>query len=379
MRQPGKILTVVLVALIAGCGGGGSEQPAAVPAAMVELPAGTAPVKLAVAGEDLLIGVRRDGQPLVPGLLRRARDGALGEVAVRGTSPYALLARWYSIDSDGDRIVALGGERGGAHSNVRWSIWTGRLSEALVEKPQGFSTFGGHGAGDLVDVVLTPVGPAAVGTWESKRVGSDVAVWTADGDVWLRQSSVGTPLESAMESLGFPMAATGLERGIVIAGWQLAVESGTSRMRPVVWRSSSGNTGWTSTPLPDSGQTGSAVAVRCRAATCGVAGHVDGRLAVWRLAGDAWTRVPGTPPIPVGDRDRMVAPIELDGRLTQLVPDGGKIKIARADGDRWTLRELSGPSGMVTAATAVGDALYLLAGPDENTQTLWRVELGALR
>jgi hypothetical protein len=298
---------------------------------------------------------------------------------VEAATPYGKLARWTSIATDGQRIIGLGGERGGAHGNVRWSVWDGRLTDKLVEKRQAFSTFGGYGAGDVVDAVVTPAGPALIGNWQSETIGSDVAVWTADGDDWTRQRSAGTALESRREALGFAIAATAVESGILVAGWQLATNAGRSGELPVVWRSSSGNTGWTSTPLPDSGQVGAALAARCWGATCGVAGRVDGRLAVWRLADGGWARLAGTPPIAVGDRDRLAAPIEIDGQPALAVPEGGQVKILRAGGDSWTTRATSGPTGTVSAFIRVGESVYLIAGPDENTLSLWRADLAAVR
>jgi hypothetical protein len=288
------------------------------------------------------------------------------------------LAKWYSISSDGDRIVGLGGERGGAHSNVRWSVWTGSVT-GLDEKLQGFSVFGGWGAGELVSAVLTPVGPALIGSWQSAQVGLDVSVWTSDGDVWARQNSAGTVLESTRQALPFARAASPLGQGILIAGTQLTIGPGKSGQVPVMWRSSSGNTGWTATPLPDAGLNGIAMAVRCWDSTCAVAGSVDGKLAVWRLTGDTWTRLPGAQPIAVTEKAELAAPVDIDGHLTQIVSDGGQVKIARADGDAWTVHNANGPTGTVTSVAKIGGTVYVLAGPDEEHQVLWQVAADSLR
>jgi hypothetical protein len=365
----GILLAVVLVA--AACSDGGADAPAAVPFTKVELPAGARPVTLAVAGDGLIIGVHRDGQPVAPGVLRRGADGAINEVPARGTSPYALEATWVSIGSDGKRIVAIGGERGGAHGNVRWSVWSGSAT-GLTEQVQAFSTFGGYGAGELYDAVLTPAGPALVGTWESPLAGFDLALWTNDGDTWTRRTSPDPALASNRDLLSFPIAATALGQGVLAVGWQLS--GGTQQA--VAWRSASGVTGWTRTALPETGAAPSANAVRCTGTDCWVTGRSDGKLAIWRLAGDVWSRLPGVPPIPVGDRDKLTAPLDTGGRLTQLISDGGQVKVARAKGDTWTVRDASGPSGPVTAAVRVGNDVYLVAGADEST--LWRVDAGAL-
>jgi hypothetical protein len=377
------LLVVLLALVLAGCGLIGSSKPApggsTVPFTEVELPSGSVPVALAVAGDAVLVGVHHDGQPLVPGLLRRGLDGTVTEVPLQAVTPYGELAVWRSIASDGDRVVAVAGERGGAHGHVRWSVWSGSMS-GLAEQRQGFSTFGGYEAGDLVDMVLTPAGPVLVGAWASATLGFDVAVWTVSGDTWTRQSSAGTALESTQQAQGFPMAATALGQGVLIAGWQLALDAG-GRQQPVVWRSSSGATGWTRTVLPDAGQAGAAVATRCQDSVCGVAGRVDGSLAVWRSDGGAWSRLGGVPPLAVEDKDRLVAPLEGDGRTVQVMSDHGQVKIAStpaSGGGAWTVRTAAGPSGTVTAAVAVGNTLYLLAGPDENTQTLWRADLASI-
>jgi hypothetical protein len=381
------LVTLALVLVLVGCGPAGSSEPApgsssppegsTLPFTAVELPQGSAPVVLAVAGDALLVGVRRDSQPLVPGLLRRGSDGTATEVPLQAATPYGELAIWRSIASDGNQVVAVGGERGGAHGHVRWSVWSGSMA-GLPEQRQGFSTFGGYEAGDLVDVVLTPAGPVVVGAWASASLGFDVAVWTLSGDTWTRQSSAGTPLESTEKAQGFPMAATALGQGVLIAGWQVAHDAG-GRQQPVAWTSSSGATGWAKTVLPDAGQAAAAMATRCQGSVCGVAGRVDGSLAVWRADGGAWTRLGGVPQVAVGDQDRLVAPLEIGGRTVQVMSDGGQVKIASSDGGAWTVHAAAGPSGTATAAVLVGDTLYLLAGADEKTQMLWRADVASIR
>jgi hypothetical protein len=286
------------------------------------------------------------------------------------------LAQWYSIASDGQQIVGLGGARGGAHGNVRWSAWTGSAA-GLSEQEQPFNTFGGGNAGELIDAALTGAGPALVGTWRSDTTGLDAAVWTHSGDSWNRQNSAGTPLESRPDSLNFPIAATARGQGVLITGWQLN-SAGPSRQPPVVWRSTALSNGWTVTALPEPGQTGAGMAVRCWAASCVVAGRVDGKLALWRLDGDTWTRIPGVPALPVGEKDRLAPPIEPDGRLTEILADSGQIKIAHADGNGWTVRATSGPAGTVAATAETGDTIFILAGPDVDHLTLWQAPKSAL-
>nr|WP_157528728.1 hypothetical protein [Kibdelosporangium sp. MJ126-NF4] len=352
------LLVCVLLVLVGGCGPE-SESPAF---SRIDLPAGAQPVLLTAFDGDVLIGVRRDGQPVVPGVLRTNKDGAVSEIPVRGESPYGLLAKWYAMDASGGRILAIGGERGGAHANVRWSVWTG-TEAGITEQVQGFSTFGGWGAGELIGAALAPTAPMLVGSWQSAKAGLDVAVWTANGDTWTRGSSAGTVLESDRETLGFANGVAAFGQGVLVAGMRLT----GGREVPVVWQSASGNTGWTLTPLPDAGTIAIALAIRCWGSVCGAAGSVDGKLALWRLEGGKWTRLAGVPPIPVKDTDKLAPP--LDDRLTQVLSDNGQVKILRAEGDKWTVTSISLPNGTapVTSAVRSGDRIYIIAGAE-----VWR-------
>jgi hypothetical protein len=372
-RSSRVLLAGALLAALGGCSGGGSQTPAAVGFTRVDLPAGAVPEALAADGDALLIGIRRDAAAVKPGVLRRAADGGTTELAIHGATPYGLEAHWFSLDSDGTNIVGLGGERGGAHGNERWSGWTGTVPAGLTEKMQAFSTFGGYGAGELLDAVQTTAGPSLVGTWASARAGLDVMVWTFDGTDWKKVNPAGSVLESTPAELEFPVAAASSGAGIVITGWELS-----GGEKPVVWRSSSLATGWTRTPLPDAGKAGGGLAVACPGSGCVVAGRVDGKLALWRQTGSDWKRLAGVPGISVGDKDKLAAPVDVDGQLVEIAADGGQVTIARADGDRWTTRPAGGPTGMVTALTRVGKEIYLLAGPDLEHLTLWRAEAGAV-
>lgn len=182
----------------------------------VALPDGAVPEVLAADDDQLLVGVHRAAAPQPPGLVRRSPDGTVTEVPAQAVTGYGRTASWFSLAADGTRILAIGGDRGGAHGNVRWSVWTGSGS-GVAEHAQAFSTFGGWGAGDLIDAVLTPAGSAVVGSWESAEAGLDVAVWTPQGDDWVRRPSTGTPLQSTRAEVAFPTAATGLGPGVVVA------------------------------------------------------------------------------------------------------------------------------------------------------------------
>jgi hypothetical protein len=212
--------------------------------------------------------------------------------------------------------------------------------------------------------VLPTTGPLLVGVWQGATVGSDVTLWTTDGIEWVRRSSAGTPLESTGDALKFPLSATALGADVVIAGWQLA----GGRQQPVVWTLRDGAA--TLTPLPDAGTSGMAITVSCTD-TCSVAGRVDGRLAVWRGSGNTWRRLTDIPDVPVGDQDRPAPPVG----DTLVYSDRGTVRVATLRGD---MTDADGPTGGVTAIARVDgitdttDTVYVLAGPEEDNQTLWR-------
>ncbi|MHA6630938.1 hypothetical protein ACU61A_36325 [Pseudonocardia sichuanensis] len=373
-RLPWSLLAaLVLLAPIACAPPAG---PGPVRFARVDLPGGAVPQVLAAAGDDLLVGVRHGGPEPRPGIVRIGPDGASTALTVTPTSGYGATASWYSLDHDGRQVVGIGGDRGGAHGNVRWSVWTGS-GTAVQEQEQAFSTFGGWGAGGLVDSVLTAGGPVVVGSWQSADAGLDVALWSADGATWVRRDSTGTPLASTRGALGFPLDVAALQQGLLVVGWQLA--AGTGGSAPVAWRSASGQEPWTRTPLPDAGTSGAATAVRCVESTCAVSGRVDGVLALWRLTGDRWSRVADVPPVPVGARGPLPAPLNPAGPLVQVVPDGARITILRLDEAGSTQRPAEGPTGTAVSAVEAGGSLYLLAGANQEELELWRADASALR
>jgi len=353
------LLTIVL--LLAGCSAPPDEPPPDGPSPVgftqVDLPKGAVPVRLAAGdGGELLVAVRKDDRP---GLLSLAADGTNTDIPLTSATEYGAEALWYSLAAAGDRILAVGGKRGGAHGNVRWSVWDGDRT-GITERAQAFSTFGGLGAGDLIDGVLPSTGPLVVGTWQSASAGSDAAVWTFDGTTWTRGSSAGTALESTPEELKFPMAATTNGDDVLIAGWELA----DAHQQPIVWTLRGGTA--TVATLPDAGKSATAIAVSCTP-DCAVTGRVDGRLAVWRQRGGEWTRVTGLPDVRVGDTDRPAAPIG----DTLVYSDRGIVRVATLGTD---IRDTSGPTGVVTAVARVDDITYVLAGPTADKQFLWRAD-----
>ena len=346
----------------------------------VDLAAGDEPVRLMPMGDRLVVGVRHPGARPVPRLLVRSADGTLTPVPLTPKSPYAYEAVWLSMATDGTRLVAIGGAPGGAHSNTRWTVWTGTTA-GLVEQPQGFNTFGGWGAGNLVDAVTTTAGSALIGSWGSDKAGLDAAAWLPSGAKWIRQSSAGTALESTKTLLVSARSATEAEAAIVLAGSEVKLGNGSVQQQAALWRSTTLDKGWSRFELPDPGGRSEAIGAHCSApTTCAVNGYADGKLAMWKTDGGTASRLAGLPDIDVGDKDVLPAPIDAgDGKLVQLAGNDGKVDVVSGNGDGWTEHDSTGPAGTVTDAVRVGDEVFLLAGPAGGAASLWKADLSAMR
>ena len=206
-------------------------------------------------------------------------------LTVTPASAYGKEAEWLGIAIEpGGGLVAVGGARGGAHSNVRWSVWRGDTTTGLSEQEQPFSTFGGWGAGEQLGVLMPSTGPLLLGSWESRGAGLDADIWEPVGATWVRQDPTGSVLASTATELAGPRSGTALGAGAVVVGSLVTLGDGV-RQQPAVWQSTSGNTGWSRDTLPMKGRTGEAISVGCRSgAGCLVVGSVDGRLAAWDVA-----------------------------------------------------------------------------------------------
>ena len=218
--------------------------------------------------------------------------GAQTPVPLNPQSPYAPLARWYSVATDGTRIIAIGGANGGAHGNVRWTTWAGTAA-GVDELPQNFYAFGGWGAGDLVDAVITPGGDALVGSWGGAKAGLDAAVWTFADRVWTRQDPAGTALESTATLLVGPRGATRDGDGILVTGSALRLDHGVVQTA-AVWRSSGVNSGWHRIDLPGAGSHSEAVPRSARPPT-GPAWSPDRSTVTWRCGTCMGTPRPHSP------------------------------------------------------------------------------------
>ncbi|MFG1905148.1 hypothetical protein [Kribbella sp. NPDC048928] len=330
------------------------------------------PVTLTAHGNQLLIGLRHRGAKVVPEL-QLMDNGSRTPVAItpNPASPYAFEAVWYSIAYDGKQLLALGGASGGAHSNTRWTVWTGTPQTGLIERPQNFFTFGGETAGDLFSAVLTPSGSALLGSWGGVQTGNDAMVWLPQNGKWTRQDPTKTALQSTPSLLVGPSFGTTLGESIVIVGSQVRLAPNVVAQEAAVWRSTRLDTGWKRIVLPDPGNRSQANTATCEQ-DCVISGYVDGQLAIWQLdASGTAKRLQGVPSIPVGDKDKLPPPVLNDGKIVQVVAKDNKIVLVTGQDGQWTVQESKGPEGRPLAAALLPDhKLYLIAGT-----TLWQTGL----
>jgi hypothetical protein len=364
---------------VAGCTAGGGAKPSASSGTVsagaelswsaVRLLAGVQPLTLTAMGNRLLVGGLATGTPPAPRMFILDSAGKASEVRLRPHSGYAFEARWQSVTSDGTRIIAIGAANGGAHSNSRWTTWSGTTA-GLEELPQSFDTFGGWGAGDLVAAVLTSAGKSIVGTWGGAKAGLDGAVWLSSGSVWTRQDPAGTVLQSTPELLVGPRSAVADGAGILMAGSALHLAPGSVVQHAALWRSTVLNSQWRRLDLPAPGKSSEAVSARCAGDRCFIAGRVDGSLAVWDLIGDSATRLPGVPAVAVGDSDPLPDPLLVGGHLVQVAATHGHVITLIRSGPRWSVS--GGPTGTPQRAALVGDRLYVTLNHGPGTPaTLW--------
>ncbi len=310
----------------------------------------------------------------MPRLLIQQADGSQQEIKVEPKSPYAFEATWYSIAYDGKRILALGGAAGGAHANTRWTVWSGS-AKTLTEYPQEFNTFGGQLAGALYAALITPAGDALAGSWGSAETGLDGAIWLRQGDKWIRQDPAKTALQSVPSLLVGPNNGTVAGSSLVLVGSQVRLAPNVVEQGAAVWRSTGLNQGWSRIALPEPGNRSQGNATSCTEKVCTISGFADGKLAIWQLEGSQGKRLGGVPAIAVSDKDKLVPPLDIDGRLVQVVAEGNKVKVVSGHDGNWTVQESTGPEGVVTGATVIGKTVYLLAGPAGQPASLWKTTI----
>lgn len=387
--RPGAVALLAGLAVISALGScqpGESLQPSPTGATSpvaelrwqeVGLPDGLDPVTVVAVPGGVLVGAQAPAKP-------RARllvldDGRWAQIGVEPHTPYAFEARWVSLAVRGDRLEAIGGARGGAHANVRWTVWSGTWTgprARVAEQPQPFGVFGGWGAGDLTGIAFAGDQPVVIGAWQSDRTGNDVSIWTRHADRWTRQSSTGTPLGSTPAMLQGARAVAARGRGLALAGSVTELAQGSVAVRPAIWLSEGWGAPWRLVRLPARGTLAEGHALACLERTCLVVGVDDGQLAAWEVRDDgSVARVP-IPAVAVADGVSLPTPLVTES-LEAVVAPGVLLQRATDPGaghganGGWLAR--AAPAGAPIGLAGAGDAVYVITagGADAASGHLW--------
>jgi hypothetical protein len=344
----------------------------------ISLPESVAASSLAAASDNLLVGGRASTGGDHPMLSEVDASGTARAVMLHPISPYAKTADLASLAAASDDVVALGAAHGGAHSNFRWTVWTGS-TRRLNEYPQTFETFGGQSAGGLLDIVITSDGPVIAGTWASSEGGLDAAIWLPRGRKWIRHESAGTALANTKEMQVAPRAANAAGLTMIISGSVITFGDGAEQ-RAAIWIWPNRSSEWTLQRLPDAGTRSEALSSAC-AQTCWVSGHADGKVALWSFDPED---VAGT-----STRDSTLPSVEIDadgpGPRTVISGDRPAVLLSHAGNSRLLAGDSQGgwqaftaPAGSVLDAATVGDRLYAIIRGNDGVG-LWSADLSATR
>lgn len=354
----GRLVAVALTLMVLvfpGCTSAPSWTP-------VALPGGATPVVIAASPDGLLVGTRLGTG--APGLVT-VQGSAATQGSVQGQSSYATEAQWTSLATAAGNVVAVAGVRGGAHGNVRWTIWRGSAS-ALTEEPQTFETFGGWGMGTLTGATFTGSAPLLVGSWSSETAGLEPAVWRASGTTWTRVPSQGTALANTATFQHQVQGVAALGGRAVLVGRTLHLGPTLTSVASV-WFVGSTVEARQTLPAPTGLVAGQAVS--CDAGHCLVVGHADGRLVAWLVDGVTATAL-SVPAENVADTEILPTPVIADQDLVILAPDhdGTLLLRSRDGGAAWSTSE--GPQGNPVAVARAGSSLYVLTEA-AGQATLW--------
>ncbi len=371
-RTPAVRCTLAALLLIAtGCTAGPVTPPAPSAAPPVQLdgwrrvplPKAMHASSIALIGRTLVVGgYVGTGTDRAPALARgAAADPHFAAADVAPQTPYGKVADLVSVTGSGSSVVALGAAHGGAHSNFRWTVWSGSTGR-VIDRPQSFYAFGGEEAGGLLDVAWDGSGPMIVGTWQGAR-GLDGRIWRVAHDRWSRQAPVPALTNTATRQVA-PRAAETRSGATMISGSVIDLADGVHQSA-AIWRGSGAS--WTLTVLPDAGRRSEAWSTDC-AASCATLGSRDGVAALW----DDGSRAP-LPELTVGDGDNGVVLNGGDRVLAALSSSGsGRLLVGHAG--EW--RAYTAPDGVVRAALLVGSRLYLVT--EDGGGSLWSRDVSDL-
>jgi hypothetical protein len=373
---------LLIMIMVASCSDAGPPTPRETTHELswsrIALPESVVASSLAPTSEALLMGGHASSDRGHPVLFAVDAAGNTRPVRLQPTSPYAKVADLVSVAANGTQVVALGAKHGGAHANVRWTVWTGS-TQRLAEYPQPFETFGGQSAGGLLGIVSASEGPVIAGTWAAKEGGLDAAVWLPNDRRWLRQESAGTALANTQQILVNPRAASAAGSAVILSGSVITFGDGAEQ-RAAIWSWPTRSSTWMLQQLPDAGIHSEALSSRC-VQTCWVSGYADGRLALWSLdlahVAESATRDSTLPSLEINTDGPGPRTVLSGGRPGILFSHAGSTRLLVNDGHNgWQI--FTAPAGSVLDATTVGDRLYAIIRSD-NTVELWTADLAATR
>lgn len=340
-------LLLVIPLLLTAC----SFTPAITP---VDLD-GAEPVTLASSGDTLLIGTTRSGSPG----LTRVVAGQPTPAEAAPSSPYGRDGRWTALAATTDQVTGIAGVRGGAHGNVRWSVWQG-TPERITEQQQPFETFGGQDMGQLVAVAIDRQGPVMVGSWKSDSQGNEPALWRPEGDRWVRQPTP-APLKNTALTLRTVSAAAVIQGRLVLVGSEITLGE-PPVVSAQVWID--GGQAWESRDLPAASPTRAEV-VSCDQ-SCLILGQTQDRWTAWTLSGSL-----GVTPLTldVEATGRPVAATQGD-HSAALFPTASGTVLTTLIGTRLVAQP--GPSGVPESLAISQGQLWAITSDPHGDATLWR-------
>ncbi len=354
---------LIVLALLAGCVQAPRPNPRVAWSDVT--PAGVVPTSLAVTRSGLVIA-GSDASGERPAVVMA--DGTA--VPLVPTEPYAASADIVAASPAGGRLYLLGGRSGGAHGNVRWTVWDGALSGPVTSHEQEFFTFGGHDAGPLLGVVVVGATPIIVGS-RGADTGPLAALYGATGVVW-KQLDTPAALQSGKDGiLGFTAVAASGDRVVIVGDVVRPGPSGAVQTPALFYGTVGGAWHRVDLPAPELRTPGlrHATGVACDDDACWVVGW-SGRPVAWRVSLDD-ASVQTTP-----DLDGT-APADTDPVAVVALVGGRPVVMANASAP--TASVLCGASWVtfpapasVTAAAAIGAEAYLVAG---GTPRVWRAQI----
>jgi hypothetical protein len=361
-------LVVVVSSTLGACSspdGPAAPDPPMLSWSRVTLPGHVTPLTLTRMGGGLLVGARSESAHLAPRLLVLDQSG-WSEIPLEPHTYYSYRAHWRSVITDGTHIYAFGDAPGGAHSNPRWTTWSG-TADGVREYTQYFETFGGPGAGGLTGLTFEAGRPVVVGSWTSDDVGLDIVFWRLVGHDWVRGTSTGTVLASNQRELNVIRAIGTDATGPVLAGAVTVLGGGQVGLVPAIWRRSPETGTWARIDLParDAGQ---ATDAQCDGSSCLAAGYDRARLAVWSISDQAATKISHLPMVHVNINTLTLVGPAGSPRPRVLTSERGR-SVLLTPGTAWTAQP--GPPGVATAWALARGHLYVVTETANGTAALW--------